>query len=49
MRPVSLINDAQIVERIELCVMFAEAIGNERLERNIFLCTIFTNYSCGPC
>jgi hypothetical protein len=29
--------DAQIVERIELCVMLAEAIGNERLERNIFV------------
>ncbi len=29
--------DAQIVERIELRVMFAEAVGNERLERNIFV------------
>jgi hypothetical protein len=29
--------DAQIVERIELCVMLAEAIGNERLEWNIFV------------
>jgi hypothetical protein len=29
--------DAQIVERIELRVMFAEAVGNERLKRNIFV------------
>jgi len=29
--------DAQIVERIELRVMLAKAIGNERLERNIFV------------
>ena len=29
--------DAQIVERIELRVMFAEAVGNERLKWNIFV------------
>jgi hypothetical protein len=29
--------DAQIVERIELRVMLTKAIGNERLERNIFV------------
>ena len=29
--------DAQIVERIELRVMLSKSIGNERLERNIFV------------
>jgi len=29
--------DARIVERIELRVMLSKSIGNERLERNIFV------------
>lgn len=29
--------DARIVERIELRVMLAKSIGNERLKRNIFV------------